>query len=160
MLLDGLSLALRTKDKLHLPMPRMADFARLACAAAPAFGWTAEAMLETIEQNRAEAVTAVIEADPVAVAVSQLVRQGTWSGTGTELLEALGRLVPEVQQRERGYPKGAARLSSRLKRVAPALRRQGVDVSLPTAGGRAGRVITIQVATMAHQRSERCQRSE
>jgi len=159
MLLDGLSLALRTKDKLLFPMPRMADFARLACAASPAFGWTAEAMLETIEQNRAEAVMAVIEADPVAVAVVELVGQEPWSGTGTELLEALGRLVPEAQQRERGYPKDAARLSGRLKRVAPALRRQGVDVSLPNAGGRAGRVITIQVSTMAQQRSERSERS-
>ena len=152
-LLDGLALAMRTKDAVNLPMPRMADFARLACAAAPVFGWTAEAVLAAIEHNRAEAVTAVIESDPVAVAVLELARQGYWSGTGSELLTELGRRVPEAQQRERVYPRDAARLSKCLRRFAPALRCQGVDVTLPSGGGRAGRIITIQAGPIAGQRS-------
>ena len=40
-LLDGLVMALRRLPTLRIDnLPRMADFARLACAAAPAFGWT------------------------------------------------------------------------------------------------------------------------
>ena len=41
LLLDGLTRALRDAPGLSLPrLPRMADFARIACAAASAFGWT------------------------------------------------------------------------------------------------------------------------
>ena len=40
LLLDGLVMALKRLPTLQLAtLPRMADFARLACAAAPAFGW-------------------------------------------------------------------------------------------------------------------------
>ena len=57
LLLDGLVLALRDAPYLRLPrLPRMADFAKLACAAAPAFGWTAADMLAALEENRTNAV--------------------------------------------------------------------------------------------------------
>ena len=58
---------------LQLPrLPGMADYAWLACTAAPAFGWTAAAMLHGIEANRAGSVEAVIEADAVAAALRAL----------------------------------------------------------------------------------------
>ena len=45
-LLDAVSIALRDHDRMNLPsLPRMADFARWACAAAPACGWRPEAFL-------------------------------------------------------------------------------------------------------------------
>ena len=76
LLLDGLVLALRDAPSLSLPrLPRMADFTRIACAAAPAFGWTAEEMLAALEENRAGAVAAVIEADPVAMAVQAIAEE-------------------------------------------------------------------------------------
>jgi len=160
-LLDGLACAMKDGPGLHLPrLPRMADFARLACAAAGAFGWTTDAMLNAIERNRAGAVQAVIEADPVAVAVRELLSKQfgrQWEGTATALLNALAGLVPLDVQRERGYPKDAARLSMRLRRVAPALRRDGVDIVLPNGGGREGRTITITGATREDQRSQRSQ---
>jgi hypothetical protein len=52
------------------------------------------------------------------------------------LLGAVNAQVPIEVKNERGWPKDAARLSTRLKRVSPALRRVGVEVELPT--GRAG----------------------
>jgi hypothetical protein len=164
LLLDGLTLALRDAPGLSLPrLPRMADFARIACAAAPAFGWTAEEMLAALEENRAGSVAAVIEADPVAVAVQAIAEERQawnppgWSGTASELLAEINSRTPTERQRERDWPKDATRLSSRLRRVAPALRRAGVEVMLPEAGGRAGRIITIQ--RKAAQRSERSERS-
>lgn len=148
LLLDALARALADGPGLSLPrLPRMADFARLACAAAPAFGWTADDMLAAIEGNRADAVEAVIEADPVAVAVRTFMgtQNGTpWEGTATALLEVVTNLATLEQQRERTFPKDAARLSTRLRRIAPAMRRTGWDVTLPTGGGRAGRNITIK----------------
>ncbi|WP_052389466.1 hypothetical protein [Belnapia moabensis] len=149
LLLDGLALALKDAPRLHLPrLPRMADFAKIACAAAPAFGWTTNDMLDALEQNRVGTVAGVIEADPVAVAVQGLAEQnGGWSGTASELLAAINRDTPQERQRERGWPKDSARLSGHLRRVAPALRRAGVEVaqtrtstarlvSISAAGGR------------------------
>ena len=159
LLLDGLARALRDGPGLHLPgLPRMADFARLACAAAPAFGWTSTEMLAAILANRAATVDAVIEADPVAVAVRELAST-VWTGTATDLLVVLARKVPDVQQRERSYPKDAARLSSRLRRLAPALRRDGVELVLPATGGRNGRNLTIRPGKGAVERSECSERS-
>ena len=173
LLLDGLALALRDMPTLVLPrLPRMADFARLACAAAPAFGWTADAMLAALEGNRTDAIEALIEADPIAVAVRSILatdqhgkplQDAKWQGTATALLEVVNCNVPPDVQRERGYPKDAARLSARLKRLAPSLRQAGVDVELPKAGGRAGRSITIKPAAAPEsyekQRSKRSGRS-
>ena len=148
LLLDGLARALADMPTLRLDrLPRMADFARLACAAAPAFGWTQADMLDAIEGNRADAVEAVIEADPVAVAVRGFMegQHGrTWEGTASALLEIVNGLTPTEQQRERAYPKDAGRLSTRLRRIAPAMRRDGWDIALPESGGRRGRSITIK----------------
>ena len=157
LLLDALQTALAGLPGLRLPrLPRMADFARLACAAAPAFGWTADAMLDAIEGNRADAVEAVIEADPVAVAVRGFMEAQpgqVWEGTASELLGIVNERAPLEQQRERGYPKDAARLSTRLRRMAPALRRGGWDIALPTGGGRDGR--TIRIKPMQAGRAQR-----
>ena len=153
LLLDALVLALRDGPGLRLPrLPRMADFARVACAAAPAFGWTAEGMLAALEENRAEAVAAVIEADPIAVAVRAVAEErggrsrSGWSGTASTLLAEINARTPPERQREREWPKDATRLSGRLRRIAPALRRAGVELTLPEAGGRAGRIVGIRVA--------------
>ena len=135
LLLDGLVLALRDGPGLAMPNPpRMADFARLACAAAPAFGWTAAEMLAALAGNRKQAVAQVIEADAVASAVQAFAldrherRLGIWIGTARELLEIVNDLTPYERQKERDWPKDPTRLSKALRRVIPALRRSGVRV--------------------------------
>ncbi len=164
LLLDALAMGLRDMGTVRLPrLPRMADFARLVCAAAPAFGWEPVAMLDALEGNRADAIEAVIEADPVAVAVRTIAdeRKGVpWTGTASELLPLVNERTSLEQQRERGWPKDAARLSARLRRVAPALRRAGIELVLPTVGGRGGRVITIKAQERAEERSQRSERSD
>ena len=126
-LLDALSLALRDAPTLSLPrLPRMADFARVACAAAPAFGWTAAEMLATMEGNREAANEVVLAADPIAEAVQKLAAgEGEWSGPATGLLAKLNALVPPETQRNKKWPKDGPRVSIRLLRLAPALRRSG-----------------------------------
>ncbi|MFM2148666.1 MAG: hypothetical protein RLZZ187_972 [Pseudomonadota bacterium] len=137
LLLTALSQALRDMDTIQLgTLPRMADFARLACAAAPAFGWKAEDILGALDRNRAAAVQAVIDGDPVASAVASLVQQraeqrpppGPYEGTASDLLVALTEHIPEDRRRERDWPKDPTRLSQALRRCAPALRRAGIEV--------------------------------
>lgn len=137
LLLNALSRALRDMDAIQLgTLPRMADFARLACAAGPAFGWPAEDVLGALERNRVAAVQAVIDGDPVASAVASLVQQraeqrppqGPWEGTASDLLVALAGHILEDRRRERDWPKDPTRLSQALRRCAPALRRAGIEV--------------------------------
>jgi hypothetical protein len=145
LLLDAMATAIRALPTLKLSrMPRMADFTRLACAAAPAFGWTADDVFTAIMENRQIAVEAVIDADPVATAVLAFLEQRQaapqaadstylWIGTATELLGILKRFVPEETVKSRTWPKLAHQLSGRLKRAAPALRNRGFTI---LTGGR------------------------
>ncbi len=154
LLLDALARALADMSTLHLPrLPRMADFARLVCAAAPAFGWTAGDMMDAIEGNRVDAVEAVIEADPVATAVRGFMegQHGAWAGTASELLAIVNDGTPDELQRDRAFPKSAGRLSAHLRRIAPGLRRAGWDIVLPTTGGRRGRTIRITPSSATGQ---------
>jgi hypothetical protein len=59
----------------------------------------------------------------------------TFTGTATELLEALNGVVDEGVSRRREWPKGANVLSGQLKRLAPALRTDGVDVDEDQSAG-------------------------
>jgi putative DNA primase/helicase len=164
LLLDALALVLRDGPGLSLArLPRMADFAKLACAAAPAFGWTVEDMLAALERNWAGIFDAVVEADQVAKAVQALAservsrNEGPWFGTSEELLELLNQRVPQ-EQRERGWPRDPTRFSMRLRRAAPALRKTGIEAIMPETGGRLGRMVEVRQRT--DKRSERSERSD
>ncbi|HQT74094.1 MAG TPA: hypothetical protein PLX84_09140 [Acidiphilium sp.] len=165
-LLDGMvaslaaSLCIPMKETKRRDLPRMADFAALAMNAAPAFGWDPEHILAVIHRNRHAANIAVVESDPLSEAIGHVLDEHgaarpegrRWEGTSSELLEKLNLCASEAVKRDRTWPKDGTRLSGRLRRLAPALRRCGTDVVLPDGGGRRGRVLTIQ-------RSERSQRS-
>jgi hypothetical protein len=152
LLFDGLVEAMRMLPTLKLPrMPRMADFARLACAAAPAFGWTAKEMLAALEDNRRLSVEAVIAADAVATAVLDLVHKQSpnsdgwyWTGSSTELFEALKNLVPVDTAKSKAWPKTPHHLSGRLRRAAPALRRAGFELVAWREAKRGDRKIGIR----------------
>jgi hypothetical protein len=49
-------------------------------------------------------------------------------GKATDLLEELEKAVSEGRKRQKKWPKGPAALSNRLTRIAPALRRLGIEV--------------------------------
>ena len=162
-LLNALSEALHYDTGLErLALPRMADFAALACRASRGLGWGPEAVLGAMERNRHAAVEAVVDSDPMSDALRDVLKregvegldgEGEWRGTASALLPLLTAAVSDDVRRERSWPKDATRLSGRLRRLAPALHRIGLEVTLPETGGRAGREIVIR------QRSERSQRS-
>jgi hypothetical protein len=153
-LLDGLVVALRRLPEVKLErLPRMADFARLACAAAPAFGWSEEEVLEALEANRAKTDAGVVDADPISIAVTEIAdtlgANGVWQGTATRLLEQISETVRKERRNQKDWPKDATRLSPKLRRLAPALRKSGVEVTMPQSGGRAGRMIVIRLTDEA-----------
>lgn len=145
-LYDAVSTALRNIEDIHLlESPRMADFARWVVAAEPELPWEQGAFLSAYAENRQAAIGVSLEGDVVAVAVQDFVAERMsepWTGTATELLVALDRLVSEGIQRSKSWPKNPNVLSGRLRTSATALRTVEIDVSFDRDGN--SRTITIQ----------------
>ena len=146
-LLDGVASAIRNLPTTRLERtPRMADFAKLAVAAAPGLGFDADAFMLAYETNRRDVTEATFEADPVAVAVRNFVatvHPTGWNGTATDLLAALNERVPEGVRKSRVWPFTAQGLGNRIDRIAPLLRQQGFAVEKRHSGAR-----TISIAPL------------
>jgi len=144
-LLDAVSAALRNRDTVTLTeRPRMADFARWACAAAPALDWTAEQFMLAYTHNIQSASDLVLEASPVAQAVLDLLDyKRFWEGTATQLLAELTLLLEGTPAQNR--PRSAQTLSDTLRRLEPNLAKAGVQITFHRkAGGNRDRIITME----------------
>lgn len=109
-------------------LPRMADFARWISACEPALPWEEGQFLKAYAQQREEAVEVGIEADPVAVALRELVQDvGEWDGTATELLATLDDRR-DAGPAPRDWPETPQGLGGKLARAAPLLREDGIEV--------------------------------
>jgi len=143
-LLDAVSMALQNLEQVRVPrLPRMADFARWICAAAPALPFTQEAFLEAYSDNRRESVSLSIEASSVAASMQALTATDNWEGTATELLKALNGIASEDTKKGRAWPKDARTLSGKVRRIAPLLRQVGLDVTFRTEGHQKMKKITL-----------------
>jgi hypothetical protein len=117
-------------------LPRMADFARTLAALDHVTGWTT---LADYTSAAAETTTSVVEADPLAQAIAALVAAGPWSGTAAELLD---RITPEHPPRD--WPTNARKIAGDLRRLAPALRGNGVAVDfVRSTDGARRRLVTL-----------------
>ncbi len=134
-LLDAVSAAMKRLPSIRLnKLPRMADFALWAVAAEPALGLPDGAFLRAYWANIGSANEAAIEAHPVGpVLLVFMESRETWCGTSGELLESLK--CPSTVKHD--WPQSPQALSAVLRRLAPNLRRAGVDVKMPE--GRKGR---------------------
>ena len=148
LLLDGMVMALKHQLTVNIPhTPRMGDFVRRACGAASAFGWTEKDMFEALEGNRRETSEAVIEENPLALALFDLAGQigpGGLTGTAKELLTRLSRSVSEETAKDRCWPRGPRQFGDTLRRMTGSLRHLDVDVEWHREGGTGARLITIR----------------
>ncbi|MFD9211797.1 ATP-binding protein [Streptomyces sp. NPDC059544] len=105
-------------------LPRMADFARVLAAVDHVTGWHT---LQSYKATAADAVADVLDGEPFAQAVVDLVRTTGPDGmtvTAAQLLESV--TAPEKLPKK--WPKDPTRAAGQLKRLAPALRTIGIDV--------------------------------
>jgi hypothetical protein len=124
-------------------LPRMADFALWATACETAL-WPAGTFGAAYKNNRDDAIEAVIEADPVAAAVRSLTQTGTvWTGTATDLLVALTKLVGDRVARSKNWPNSPEALSGRVRRAATFLRTGGIEIVFNRLGRGRTRTIII-----------------
>src|SRR5262249_51036391 len=83
-----------------------------------------------------------LEASAVAVAVRQFTEEkASWTGTATDLLAELTKMVGEEKAKTTLPPKANA-LSGKLKRATPALRKCGINVTIERHNR--GRIITLE----------------
>ena len=132
-LLDAVVVAVRDVGRVRLDrLPRMADFALWSYAAAPALGWSGDTFLAAYTGNRASAVALSIESAAIGPAIEGLMSgKASWKGSARELITELGTdgLSDEATRRRKDWPATPERLARALRRLAPELRRSGIDVS-------------------------------
>jgi len=130
----------------------MAAFAKLMAAAEPGLGWEPGEFMVAYEANRRATSEASFEADPVAVAICEFVKQENlgvgefWEGTATELLIELNKIVSEDVRRSRFWPSKVNALGNAVERAAPLLRHKNVHISKRSTGSQ--RLIKLIVAAL------------
>ena len=116
-------------------LPRMADFALWATACESEF--RPAGTLETAySNNRRAAIENIIDADPVAALVREIMAdRAQWTGSASDLLQ--------VGANRSGWPKSPRALAGRLRRAQAFLRTLGIEIAFGRQGRFGTRTITI-----------------
>jgi hypothetical protein len=144
-LLDAASHGLRMLPELRLKrLPRMADFALWATACETAV-WPAGTFLRAYDENRRSAIEGVIDADPVAALVRQMMAKwARWSGSASDLLRVGADFYGDSHGTgSTGLPKSPRVLAGRLRRAQTSLRALGIEIAFSREGRGGTRIITI-----------------
>jgi hypothetical protein len=108
--------------------PRMADFARWGTACEKAF-WEKGQFMKAYVDNRQGAVEAFVENDPVAQTLRRFMELlAKWEGSTQRLLEELTKQAGEKVSGDSRWPKTPQGMTGRLRRMAPPLRKLGIDI--------------------------------
>jgi hypothetical protein len=127
-LFSAIARGLELRDSVRLKrLPRLADFARWGEAVCRGLGYPAETFLDRYAANRQTASATLLDGSPIAASVFDLLAaRGAWEGTPKALHEALGKYKPTNASK---WPTSAKALASALRRLAPAIRDEGYEVT-------------------------------
>jgi hypothetical protein len=135
-LLDAAAHGLKMLSRVRLKrLPRMADFALWATACESAFrpAGTIEA---AFFNNRRNAIENIVDADPVAALVRELMAdKPQWTGSASNLLQ--------IGANRSGWPKNPRVLAGRLRRAQTFLRTLGIEIVFGREGRLGTRTIRI-----------------
>jgi hypothetical protein len=116
-------------------LPRMADFALWATACESALR-PAGAFEAAYSNNRRDAIENIIDADPVAGHVREIMaNRAQWTGSASDLLQ--------VGTNRPGWPKSPRALAGRLRRAQAFLRTLGIEIVFGREGRLGMRTIRI-----------------
>lgn len=148
-LLDAVVAGLAGEASVKLDrLPRMADFAIWVTACERALGWTAGTFMGAYSENRSSANETAVEASIVGTMLMQfMAERPTWEGTCADLLAALEGVAGEKMASRQDWPKTSRKLSGDLRRIAPNLRRVGLDLWFDRSGGKDRRRLIHLVKT-------------
>jgi hypothetical protein len=119
-------------------LPRMADFALWAAACETTL-WRAGTFHRAYEANRRAAIEGIIDADPVAACVREIVAEcSSWTGSAADLLRA------GAGRSSTNWPTNPRALAGRLRRAQTFLRALGIDITFSREGRSGSRIIRIR----------------
>jgi len=147
-LLDATAHGLRELPRVHFEkLPRMADFALWSMACETAF-WPAGTFVRAYEANRTAAIESVIDTDPVAACVREIMANcDSWTGSASDLLRAYAdRAGDDVSRRGAGWPRNPRALAGRLRRMQTFLRTFGIEIAFSREGRAGARTIHMSAA--------------
>jgi len=148
-LLDAAAHGLRGLPRVRLgKLPRMADFALWAMACESAF-WPAGTFLRAYNANRRAAIESVVDKDPVAACVRDIMAdRRTWTGTASDLLRAGAGLAGDgtASRRSAEWPRTPRLLAGRLRRAQTFLRALGIEMAFAREGRAGNRIIRMSAA--------------
>ena len=129
-LFDAVIVALLNHDTVELAtLPRMADAAQWVVAAEPTCPWPAGSFVIAFDDQRRESDALVVEASVQATFVRHYIEaHGKLEGTATQIMQLLSAEVDEKVRKHEDWPKSPSSLSAKLRRIAPNLRRLGIEV--------------------------------
>jgi hypothetical protein len=128
-MLTALAQGLRERSKTKLlSLARMADFHVWGNCVETAFGFTAGTFEASYQANRKLIHETAIDNDAIATAILQLLETQNFSGTASQLLTKLGEIVTEEQRKAPDWIKSPRVLGRRLARLAPELRKHGIEI--------------------------------
>jgi len=145
-LLDAVACALRRSAEIKLDsLPRMADFVTWVSAAEPALGWPEGSFRDAYSRNRDESNAMVLETSQLYGPILRIVGEGPWEGTATQLFDRVWYAGPTYGDSTKQLPGSVKELSQALRRLAPNLRQEGIDVEfVRSPGSGSKRVIRIK----------------
>jgi hypothetical protein len=142
-LLDAAACALRRLPEAGwAAQTRMADLVQWVTAAEPTLGWPEGTFLRAFTANREASSRTALEVSPLVEPLVRLAEQGEWTGSATVLLDALRGGTVEAVSRRRGWPANPKCLSDQLRRLAPNLRRIGLELTFHRCNK--GRLIQVR----------------
>jgi hypothetical protein len=130
-ILDALSHAMRLYPAITektTELYRMADFGLWGAALSEGLGFGGEAFLAAYGKNVSAQTEEVLEADPIARAIRELVAtQGDWSGSPSDLMKVLRERVGD-EANGGSWPKQANSLSRHVRTLQATLADVGISV--------------------------------
>lgn len=132
-LLDGLSASIRGHEGMHIePLPRMADFALWAAAGMAPLGFTSAQFIDAYRASTDSGLSVALDSSVVGRTLLAFMRtRNDWQGSAYDLLKVLHSFTDEATIRSPSWPKSERPLSAAIRRLAPALRQQGIQVDTP-----------------------------
>src|SRR5439155_5936714 len=150
-LLDAVVHGLQTFPGIRLTsLPRMADFALWATACETAL-CPAGTFARAYAANRSAGLESIIDADPVAACVREIMAErSSWIGSAADLLRAgADHSSAGISRHRMDWPKNPRALAGRLRRAQTFLRALGIDIAFSREGRGGSRTIRITVSTVS-----------
>lgn len=157
-LCDAASCALKNLPHTKLPtLERMADALLWVTAAEEALDWPAGTFAEAYAANRQAGNQTALESstvyEPLATLVGGLAVGVPLLDSPGAILERLSEIVGEKKAREKSWPGSPRGLRAALQRLAPNLRRVGIDVTFPARTASSRLISIVKTETFDRDKS-------